>query len=89
MVRLFTEDDIILLGVEVTLSELMTHLMMPLSLWPSGTSVQKSMNDEPPEQTPLDPTPGVDKEPDLGAPIINLPLRSTLTRADAASGSPI
>jgi hypothetical protein len=35
-VRLFIEDDIILLGVEVVLSGLTTHWMMPWTLWPSG-----------------------------------------------------
>jgi hypothetical protein len=34
---LFIEDDIILLGVEVILSELTTHSMMPWSLLLSGT----------------------------------------------------
>jgi hypothetical protein len=35
-VRLFIEDDIILLGVEVVLSAHTTHSMMPSTLWPLG-----------------------------------------------------
>jgi hypothetical protein len=47
-VRLFTEDDIILLGVEVILSGLMTHLMMPWTLLLSGT--KKHIEPMTPEQ---------------------------------------
>jgi hypothetical protein len=47
-VRSFTEDDIILPGVEVILSGLMTHLMMPWTLLLSGT--KKHIEPMTPEQ---------------------------------------
>jgi hypothetical protein len=78
-VRLFIEDDIILLGVEVILSGLMTRSMMLWTLWLSGTKRHIEL---------MTPDDGTDKlDADLRAQDAAMAkLQSTVAENKKASG---